>query len=262
MYIEEQKFKGFIPNKKVEAIVGKGIEEARNILINDVLQPTSLDNRWKVKSQNPTILTQWYCFRGNPFVEYACCSCEHALRGNFCKHQIAILLKFLPDCRESSILEYCGTYYGTQRGGLKALCLLSKPHEISDFEEELDEDTCEHTCREEEENSDTDDEQIEDTMASPTQEGVALNMKQLLEGIQEECFSGGMLLMQHTNAILERLHTDVRNLRRSNAIDSLYPNVHFEARTDITSKSIKRIRDHMEIYIERKQKRRRRTRGE
>ena len=27
---------------------------------------------------------------------------------------------------------------------------------------------------------------------------------------------GGMLLMQHTNTILERLYTDVRNLRRSN----------------------------------------------
>jgi hypothetical protein len=183
IYIEEQKFKGFIPNKKVEAIVGKGIEKACNILINDVLQPTSLDNRWKVKSQNPTIFTQWYYFRGNPFVEYACCSCERALKGNFCKHQIAILLKFLPDCRESSILEYCGTYYGTQRGGLKALCLFSKPHEISDFEEELDEDTCGHTCREEEENSDIDDEQIEDTMVGPTQEVIALRMKQLLEGI-------------------------------------------------------------------------------
>ena len=201
-------------------------------------------------------------FRGNPFVDYACCSCEHALRGNFCKHQIAILLKFLPDCRESSILEYCGTYYGTQRGGLKALCLFSKPHEISDFEEELDEDASGHRFREEEKNSDTDDEEIEDTLGGPTLEGVALRTKQLLEGIQEESFGGGMLLMQHTNAILEMLHTDVRNLRKSNACDSLHPNVHFEARTDITSKSIKRVRDHMEIYIERKQKKTRRTRGE
>ena len=137
-----------------------------------------------------------------------------------------------------------------------------KPHEISDFEEELDEDADGHRCREEEKNSDTDDEEIEDTSADPTLEGVALRTKQLLEGIQEESFSGGMLLMQHTNAILERLHSDVRNLRRSNAIDSLHPNVHFEARTDTTSKSIKRIRDHMEIYIERKQKKTRRTRGE
>ena len=68
--------------------------------------------------------------------------------------------------------------------------------------------------------------------------------------------------MQHTNVILERLHTDVRNFRSSNAIDFFHPNVHFEAKTNISSKSIKRIRDHIEIYIERKQKNTRRTRGE
>ena len=37
MYIEELKFKGFIPNKKIEAIVGKNIKKARNILNDDVL---------------------------------------------------------------------------------------------------------------------------------------------------------------------------------------------------------------------------------
>ena len=59
MYIEEHNFKGFIP-KKIEAIVDKGIENTRNIRNDDVLQPTSLDNRWIVKSQTPTILTQRY----------------------------------------------------------------------------------------------------------------------------------------------------------------------------------------------------------
>ena len=55
MYIEEQKFKGFIPNKKIEAIVDKGIEKDHNIFDDNVLQPTSLDNQWKVKSQTPTV---------------------------------------------------------------------------------------------------------------------------------------------------------------------------------------------------------------
>ena len=56
MYIEEQKFKGFIPNKKIKAIMSTGITKARNIPNNDVLQHTSLDNRWRVKSQTPTNL--------------------------------------------------------------------------------------------------------------------------------------------------------------------------------------------------------------
>ena len=72
------------------------------------------------------------------------------MRDNFCNHQIVILLKFLPDYYESSILEYCGTYYGTQHGGLEALYLISKPHDISNFEEELDENACGHRCREKE----------------------------------------------------------------------------------------------------------------
>lgn len=58
------------------------------------------------------------------------------------------------------------------------------------------------------------------------------------------------------------LHTDVRNLRRSYVIDSLHPNVHFEAMIDITSKSIKRTRDHLKIYMEMKQKKAKRTRVE
>jgi hypothetical protein len=76
--------------------------------------------------------------------------------------------------------------------------------------------------------------------------------------------------MQYRNAILKMIHTNVKNLRRSNAIDSLQTNaidslqtnaidslqtnVHFEANTYITSRSTKRTRDHIEIYIEKKQK--------
>ena len=66
----------------------------------------------------------------------------------------------------------------------------------------------------EKKNSDTDDEEIQNTLAGPTIEGVGLRTKQLLEEILEKSLGGGMLLMQHTNAILERLHTDVRNLRK------------------------------------------------
>ena len=43
-YIEERKFKGFIPNKKVEAIMSKGVEKVCNIPNDNILQPTSWDN--------------------------------------------------------------------------------------------------------------------------------------------------------------------------------------------------------------------------
>ena len=101
-------------------------------------------------------------------------------------------------------------------------------------------------------NKDIDHKGIKDTWTCPTPEEVALRTKQLLEGIQAKNFNEKILLMQHINAILERLHIDERNLRRSNAIDYLHPNIHFETMTNITSKSIKRNRDHMKIYIDRK----------
>ena len=101
-------------------------------------------------------------FKGNSFVDYACCSCEHALKNNFCKHYIAILLKFLPDYRESSILEHCETYYDIQHGDLEALYLYSKPHKINNFEEELDEDAGGHVYVEGK-NNDIDNEKIKYT---------------------------------------------------------------------------------------------------
>ena len=81
-------------------------------------------------------------------------------------------------------------------------------------------------------------------------------------GDTKKSLSGGIFLMQHTNAILKRLYSDVKNLRRSNAIDFLHRNVYFEEKIDITSKSIKQIRDHMKIYIEIKQKRAKKTKDE
>ena len=96
---------------------------------------------------------------------------------------------------------------------MEALCINSKPHEISNFQEEWDEDACGHRYIEKIKHSDTNDEKIQDTLTGLTPEGVARRTKQLLEGIQEEFFSGGLLLMQHINTILERLHTDMKNLR-------------------------------------------------
>ena len=54
--------------------------------------------------------------------------------------------------------------------------------------------------------------------------------------------------MQHINTILERLHTDVRNLQISNAIESFHANVYFEANTYITSKSIKKKFNHFVFF--------------
>ena len=66
--------------------------------------------------QSATYLENWYSLI-YPHRDYACCDSGYVIWGNFYKHQAAIILKITdvdPDC----IVEYCGTYYGTARGGL------------------------------------------------------------------------------------------------------------------------------------------------
>jgi hypothetical protein len=48
------------------------------------------------------------------YLKYACCSCPWELRGNFCKHQCAIILQNT-EIFDSMLLKFCGTYFGTNR---------------------------------------------------------------------------------------------------------------------------------------------------
>jgi hypothetical protein len=72
---------------------------------------------WKVQSQHhPSVTYKNHAH----FTEYANCTCEWALQGNFYKHQVIILLTCTNLIIEN-IMEYCGTYYGTHHGGLKCM---------------------------------------------------------------------------------------------------------------------------------------------
>ncbi len=55
-----------------------------------------------------------------PFTKYACCTCELALRGNLCKHQVVILLTCTNFIKEN-IIQYYGTWYGFEYGGFVAM---------------------------------------------------------------------------------------------------------------------------------------------
>jgi hypothetical protein len=55
-----------------------------------------------------------------PYIMYACCSYKWAIRGNLCKLQIAIIL-FTTVILKSTLLEFCATYFNSQRGGLDVL---------------------------------------------------------------------------------------------------------------------------------------------
>jgi len=77
-----------------------------------------------------------------PFTKYACCTCEWVLCGNLCKHKVAIFLT-CTDLTKKNIIQYCGTWYGSNRGSFVAMIADLTYLHIYDNEsddEEADED--------------------------------------------------------------------------------------------------------------------------
>ncbi len=52
-----------------------------------------------------------------PFIECLGCTCEWALQGNFCKHQIVIIFK-VTNVTQKDVIDYCGTWFGSNCKGL------------------------------------------------------------------------------------------------------------------------------------------------
>ncbi len=97
------------------------IDKASQIPHTNVIPPTfegdDGDDVWRVQNQHHLSVT--YKIHAH-FTEYTSCTCEWALRSNFCKHQVIILLTCTNLTREN-MMEYCGTYYGTHHGGLECM---------------------------------------------------------------------------------------------------------------------------------------------
>jgi len=135
MHTLEMKKKGFI-NKVMEAIITQSVEKAALIPPTQVYQPTlESDGAWGVQSQRlPNVI---YAVK-IPFTKIFCCTCEWALRGNMCKHQIAVILT-CTDISQEDIIHYCGTWYGSHRGGLGHM-FADPRHILNDMESNDDEE--------------------------------------------------------------------------------------------------------------------------
>ena len=93
IYNQERKLHGFVRNKFVKKSVAAGITKAKAIPLEHIHRHRSEEGRWEVQSQ--TVPGRWYDI-SNPYTTYASCSCEWAIRGNLCKHQLAVI-KFSTD---------------------------------------------------------------------------------------------------------------------------------------------------------------------
>ncbi len=117
MHTVEMKKHGFIRNKVVERIVKTSVEKATLIphinVTHGIDDLNETGHAWMVQNQQHPNMTYKVPF---PFTKYVCCTCEWALCRNLCKHQVAIFLTCIGLTKEN-IIQYCGTWYGSDPGG-------------------------------------------------------------------------------------------------------------------------------------------------
>ena len=97
-----------------------------------MVPPTYTRGSWIVKSLDADHTYEI----SHTYLKYNCCSCPCGLRRNFCKQQCAIILQHT-DISDSMLLEFCGTYLETNRGGLGAMFDASVPDDF--FKDEYEE---------------------------------------------------------------------------------------------------------------------------
>jgi len=92
------------------------------------------DGAWGIQSQQlPNII---YVVKF-PFIEISCCTCEWALQGNMCKHQIVVIFA-CTNVSQQDIIHYYGTWYGSHHEGLGFM--FADPQHIIDDMKSNDDD--------------------------------------------------------------------------------------------------------------------------
>ncbi len=72
-----------------------------------------------------------------PFTKYACYTCEWAFCGNLCKHQVVIFFT-CTNLIKGHIIQYCGTWYGSDHGGFATM--FANPTYLHIYDNEYDDE--------------------------------------------------------------------------------------------------------------------------
>jgi hypothetical protein len=115
LHVQEAKREGII--KKCQKYCGRWHIVGSHHHKGHLNSPTKIEEPWHVMSQDT--ITWWYLVL-KPYTMYACCSCKWAIQSNLCKYQIGIILLII-DISKSTLLEFCGTYSGSQKRDLDVL---------------------------------------------------------------------------------------------------------------------------------------------
>ncbi len=120
-HVAKTKKCGFIKNKVVECIMKTSVEKATLIphtrVTHGMDDSNEIGHARRVRSQQHPDVTYKVSL---PFTKYVCCTFEWALHGNLCKHQVVFLLMCINFTKEN-IIQYCGTWYGSNHGGFATM---------------------------------------------------------------------------------------------------------------------------------------------
>jgi len=164
------------------------------------------------------------------FIEYASCTYEWALRGNLCKHQIIIIL-MATNVTQEYVIDYYGTWYKFNRGGLMSLFVNHK-HILDglDFKDDGEIDGDEKVI-----NIDlikTMDEVVHpidkvggfekqrNSIAHLEEALVCLN--HTMQEIVEKCTQGGVAFCDHATSIMKIVALKIQNICLIKANESLH----------------------------------------
>ena len=197
-----------------------------------------------------------------PHSIYVACPCEWNIRGNYCKHQLAIL-KVSMEFSWSTILEYLGTYYGSLRGGLEA----SMQHQtILDPFEDLSNDTNDDNDEDDSDDDPDNGEQhvnnISESMENvgntntihaqswplyeephSCMEETKSSIKKLMEDILEDAIGGGIEVLHHLYSIKLIATTDIRQICVQKETSTSHPQAVFSIIDNGDGNSILRKKD-------------------
>jgi len=196
-----------------------------------------------------------------PFIKYACCTCEWALRGNLCKHQVVIFLT-CTNLTKENIIRYCGTCYGSDRGGFATMFANPTYLHIYDNEsndEEADEDHSEKPwvvdmCElmrpdDNSPNMEKEKDHNQPSSSSTSTEKSLARMGDIMQEIINEVKKGGVQLIDHTTSLLPVIAIDVRGIRLSKVNEDMHLDMVFHCVNDGIGNSAHQMKDWHEIML-------------
>jgi hypothetical protein len=240
---------GFIKNKVVETSIEKATLIPHTHDIND---SNKTGHAWMVRRQQHPNMTYKVPL---PFTKYACCTCELALRGNLCKHQVVILLTCTNFIKEN-IIQYCGIWYGFDHGGFVAMFVDLTYLHIYDNEfddEKANEDhyeepwvvdmwglvTLDGTSPIAEQKKDHN----QPSSSSTPNEKTFVPMGDIMQRIINEIKEGGVQLINHTTSLLCVIAIDVRSISLPKVNEIMHFDFIFHCVNDGFGNSVHQMKD-------------------